>query len=278
MAIEKNRNKMKRILSAMLLVLALAAGIVNAQEDKDHNFKVSKNIEVFNNIYRYLDMIYVDTLDADEVIGSGIKGMLRSLDPYTEYYPEKEVKRLKNMLTGKYVGIGAVIRQNMKLGRVVIDEPYEGSPAAEAGLKKGDIILSINDTVMTDKNTAFVSSHLRGDPGTTFLLKIKRPSTGKTMQMRITRRAITLPYLPYYGLRPDSIGYINLNSFTDGCSKDVRRAFIDLKHRGMKGLVLDLRGNGGGSVSEAVKIVNMFVPKDITLVRTRGKMKRMNSD
>ena len=278
MAIEKNRNKMKRILSAMLLVLALAAGIVNAQEDKDHNFKVSKNIEVFNNIYRYLDMIYVDTLDADEVIGNGIKGMLRSLDPYTEYYPEKEVKRLKNMLTGKYVGIGAVIRQNMKLGRVVIDEPYEGSPAAEAGLKKGDIILSINDTVMTDKNTAFVSSHLRGDPGTTFLLKIKRPSTGKTMQMRITRRAITLPYLPYYGLRPDSIGYINLNSFTDDCSKDVRRAFIDLKHRGMKGLVLDLRGNGGGSVSEAVKIVNMFVPKDITLVRTRGKMKRMNSD
>ncbi len=267
---------MKRILYAIILLLAAAGA--RAQDDADHNFKVSKNIEVFNNIYRYLDMIYVDTLDADEVVGNGIKGMLNSLDPYTEYYPESETNRLKKMLTGKYVGIGAMIRQNMKLGRVVIDEPYEGSPAAEAGLKKGDIILSIDDTVMTDKNTAYVSSHLRGDPGTTFILKIQRPSTGKKMQMRITRRAITLPYLPYYGLRPDSIGYINLNSFTDECSKDVRRAFIDMKHRGMKGLVFDLRGNGGGSVSEAVKIVNMFVPKDITLVRTRGKMKRMNAD
>lgn len=269
---------MKRIIPTLLIVLALAAGIVKAQDDKGHNFKVSKNIEVFNDIYRYLDMIYVDTLDADEVIGTGIKGMLSSLDPYTEYYPEKEVKKLKGMLTGKYVGIGAIIRQNMQLGRVVIDEPYEGSPAAEAGLKKGDIILSIDDTTMTDKNTNYVSSHLRGDPGTTFILKIKRPSTGKKMQMHITRRAITLPYMPYYGLRPDSIGYINLNSFTDDCAKDVRRAFIDMKHQGMKALVLDLRGNGGGSVNEAVKIVNMFVPKDITLVRTRGKMKRMNSD
>ncbi len=261
-----------------MLILALAAGIVKAQDDKDHNFKVAKNIEIFNNIYRYLDMIYVDTLDADEVVGTGIKGMLNSLDPYTVYYPENEVNKLKNMLTGKYVGIGAIIRQNMQLGRVVIDEPYEGSPAAEAGLKKGDIILSIDDTTMTDKNTSFVSSHLRGDPGTTFILKIKRPSTGKTMKMRITRRAITLPFLPYYGMRPDSIGYINLNSFTEDCAKDVRRAFIDLKHQGMKALVFDLRGNGGGSVSEAVNIVNMFVPKGITIVKTRGKMKRMNKD
>lgn len=269
---------MKKLLLFATAAMLVMIGTVSAQNDKNHDFKVSKNLEVFNDIYRYLDMIYVDTLDADEVIGTGIKGMLNSLDPYTEYYPESEVNNLKKMLTGKYVGIGAIIRPNMQLGRIVIDEPYEGSPAAEAGLKKGDIILSIDDTTMTDKNTSFVSSHLRGDPGTTFLLKIKRPSTGKKMQMRITRRAITLPYLPYYGMRDDSIGYINLNSFTDGCSKDVRRAFIDLKHRGMKGLVFDLRGNGGGSVSEAVQIVNMFVPKDITLVRTRGKMKRMNND
>lgn len=269
---------MKKIIPVVMLILAIAAGIVKAQDDKDHNFKVAKNIEIFNNIYRYLDMIYVDTLDADEVVGTGIKGMLNSLDPYTVYYPENEVNKLKNMLTGKYVGIGAIIRQNMQLGRVVIDEPYEGSPAAEAGLKKGDIILSIDDTTMTDKNTSFVSSHLRGDPGTTFILKIKRPSTGKTMKMRITRRAITLPFLPYYGMRPDSIGYINLNSFTEDCAKDVRRAFIDLKHQGMKALVFDLRGNGGGSVSEAVNIVNMFVPKGITIVKTRGKMKRMNKD
>ncbi len=269
---------MKKILLAALAAFAVMAATVSAQDDKDHNFKVSKNIEVFNDIYRYLDMIYVDTLDADEVVGNGIKGMLRSLDPYTEYYPETEVNKLKKMLTGKYVGIGAIIRYNLQLQRVVVDEPYEGSPAAEAGLQKGDIILSIDDSVMTDKNTSYVSSHLRGDPGTTFILKIKRPSTGKKMQMRITRRAITLPYLPYYGMLTDSTGIICLNSFTDGCAKDVRRALIDLKHKGMKSLVLDLRGNGGGSVKEAVDIVNMFVPKGITLVRTRGKMERMNHD
>ena len=268
----------KKILLLAVIALVAFAGGAAAQEDKDHNFSVSKNIEVFGDIYRYLDMIYVDTLNADEVVGNGINGMLGSLDPYTEYYPESEVNKLKKMITGKYVGIGAVIRYNTALSRVVIDEPYEGSPAAEAGLRKGDIILSIDDTTMVDKNTSYVSSHLRGDPGTSFILKIKRPSTGKNMQMRITRRAIPLPYLPYYGLRPDSIGYINLNSFTDGCAKDVRRAFIDLKHKGARGLVFDLRGNGGGSVSEAVDIVNMFVPKDITVVRTRGKMKRMNKD
>lgn len=269
---------MKKILLYAFALVALIAGTASAQDDKDHNFQVSKNIDTFNNIYRYLDMIYVDTLNADEVIGSGIKGMLKSLDPYTEYYPEKEVNKLKKMFTGKYVGIGSVIRYNTSISRVVVEEPYEGSPAAEAGLKKGDIILSIDDTTMIDKTTAYVSSHLRGDPGTSFLLKIQRPSTGKKMQMRITRRAITLPYLPYYGMRPDSIGYINLNSFTDGCAKDVRRAFIDLKHRGAKALVFDLRGNGGGSVSEAVDIVNMFVPKDITILRTKGKMQRMNRD
>lgn len=269
---------MRKILLFAAAAFVLTFGTMRAQDDSEHNFKVAKNIAVFNEIYRYLDMIYVDTLDADEVVGTGIKGMLNSLDPYTEYYPESEVNNLKKMITGKYVGIGAVIRPNLQLGRIVIDEPYEGSPAAEAGLMKGDIILSIDDSTMTDKNTSYVSSHLRGDPGTTFLLKIKRPSTGKKMQMRITRRAITLPYLPYYGLRPDSIGYINLNSFTEGCAKDVRRAFIDLRHRGMKALVFDLRGNGGGSVSEAVDIVNMFVPKDITLVRTRGKMKKISKD
>lgn len=269
---------MKKILLYAFALVAIIAGTASAQDDKDHNFHVAKNIEIFNDIYRYLDMIYVDTLNADEVVGSGISGMLNSLDPYTEYYPEKEVNKLKKMLTGKYVGIGSVIRYNSAIKRVVIEEPYEGSPAAEAGLKKGDIILSIDDTTMTDKTTAYVSSHLRGDPGTSFILKIQRPSTGKKMQMRITRRAITLPYLPYYGMRPDSIGYINLTSFTDGCAKDVRRAFIDLKHRGAKALVFDLRSNGGGSVKEAVDIVNMFVGKDITLVRTRGKMERMNKD
>lgn len=262
-------------LSALLILTFMTA---TAQENKDHNFNVAKNMQVFNEIYGYLDLMYVDTLDADETIGAAVNSMLRSLDPYTIYYPENKVNDLRTMITGRYVGIGAVIRYNQKLKRVVIDEPYEGNPAAEVGLKKGDIILSINDSTMTDKDVSYVSSRLRGDAGTTFVLKIKRPSTDKTMQFKIKRRSVEMPSIPYYGLRPDSIGYLNLNSFTENCSKEVRRAFIDMKGKGMKGLVLDLRGNGGGSLSEAVNIVNMFVPKDITLVKTRGKLKRANHD
>lgn len=249
-----------------------------AQKDKDHNFEVAKNMEVFTAIYKNLDMMYVDTLNAGEVIGNGINAMLRSLDPYTEYYPENKVKELDRMLTGKYAGVGALIRYNQQLKRVVVDEPYENMPAAEAGLKKGDIILSIDDSTMTDKDVAYVSSRLRGEPGTSFILKVKRPSTGKTMRMKVTRRSIQLPYLPYYGLQENGVGYINLNAFTVNSARDVRRAFLDMRRQGMKGLVLDLRNNGGGSLQEAVDIVNMFVPKGIVLVQTRGKMTRVNKD
>lgn len=262
----------------LLALLLLPVTSVSAQESRSHNFDVAKNMQVFNEIYSYLDLMYVDTLDADEVVGTAINSMLRSLDPYTVYYPEEKANDLKMMITGRYVGIGAVIRYNQKLKNVVIDEPYAGNPAAEVGLKKGDIILSIDDSVMTDKDVSYVSSRLRGDAGTTFVLKVKRPSTGKTMQFKITRRSVAMPAIPYYGLRPDSIGYLSLSSFTEDCSKEVRRAFIDMKNKGMKGFVLDLRGNGGGSLSEAVNIVNMLVPKDITLVKTRGKLKRANYD
>lgn len=268
----------KRIFALAALLLTLSAGIAQAQEDKDHNFKVAKNMQVFNEIYSYLDLMYVDTLNADETIGTAINSMLRSLDPYTVYFPASKTNELKSMLTGRYVGIGSMIRLNQKLKRVVIDEPYAGTPAAEAGLKKGDIIISIDDSLMTDKDVSYVSSHLRGDAGTTFVLKIQRPTTGKTMEMKITRRAVEMPAIPYYGLQADSIGYLNLNQFTENCSKEFRRAFVDMRRQGMKGLVLDLRGNGGGSVPEAVNIVNTFIPKGITLVKTRGKLKRVNND
>lgn len=260
------------------MLLALPFTQITAQEDKDHNFNVGKNMQVFNEIYNYLDLMYVDTLNADEVVGTAINSMLRSLDPYTVYYPEDQVKNLRTMITGRYVGIGAVIRYNQKLKRVVIDEPYAGNPAAEVGLKKGDIILSIDDSTMVGKDDIYVSSHLRGDPGTTFVLKIKRPSTGKVMNFTIKRRSVELPSIPFYGLNGDGIGYLNLSSFTEGCAKDVRRALVEMKQKGMKGFVLDLRGNGGGSLSEAVDIVNMLVPKGITLVKTRGKLKRANRD
>lgn len=259
----------------LAMVLAMPAW---AQKEKNHDFVVAKNMDVFTSIYKNLDMMYVDTLDADEVIGNGINAMLRSLDPYTEYYPESEVKELKNMLTGKYAGIGSVVRYNYQLGYTVISEPYEGMPAQEAGLKKGDIILSINDSTMKGKEVSYVSDRLRGEPGTSFILKVKRPSTGKVMKVKLTRRTIQMPFLPYYGLLDGGIGYINFNSFTDQCAKDVRRAFIDLKKQGAKKLVFDLRNNGGGSVSEAVSIVNMFLPKDKVVLTMKGKLQRANNE
>ncbi len=249
-----------------------------AANAKDHHFELVKNLDIFNNIYRNLDLMYVDTLDADEVIGNGIRAMLRSLDPYTEYFPAENNKDLNLMLTGKYGGIGSIVRYHQKLKNVVVDEPYEGMPAAEVGLKKGDIILSIDDSTMVGKNVSYVSDHLRGEPGSQFVLKIKRPTTGKEMTFKITRKNIKLPELPYYGMRKNNVGYINFNSFTEGCSKTMRRAFIDLKEQGAEKLILDLRGNGGGSLSEAIDIINMWVPSGLTLVQTKGKLQRVNRD
>lgn len=261
-----------RIISFFLLV-NVAIGL-SAQDVKNHNLEVAKNIEIFNAIYKNLDLMYVDTLDASEVIGTGIKAMLRSLDPYTEYYPEEKQKELRLLMTGKYAGIGALVRYHQKLKRVVIDEPYAGMPAAEVGLKKGDIILQIDDSLMTDKTTTYVSERLRGDAGTTFVLKVLRPSTGKTMTFKITRQSIKMPELTYYGMLPNGIGYINLNTFTGEPAKPMRRAFLDLKKQGATKLILDLRGNGGGSLEECVDIANMWLPKGVTLVETKGKIGR----
>ena len=272
----KIKISMKKVLVSLLMVLLAAPAF--AQIDRDHDFKTAKNMDIFNSIYKNLDLMYVDTLDAQEVVGNGIKAMLGSLDPYTTYYPEEKVNELKNMLTGKYAGVGAVVRYNFQLQRVCISEPYENMPAAEVGLKKGDIILSIDDEDMTNKDVAYVSDHLRGDPGTSFIIKVKRPSTGKTLKMKITRRTIQMPFLPYYGMLEGGYGYINFNSFTDNCAKDVRRAFIDLKKQGAKGLVFDLRNNGGGSVSEAVSIINMFLPKGKTVLKMQGKLQRSNKE
>lgn len=268
---------MKKTILSLLLVVVSAFGFAQTKEN-DHNFEVAKQLDIFNAIYKQLDMMYVDTLDAEETIGYAIHAMLGSLDPYTEYYPEDKQSDLKMMISGKYAGIGALIRYHMGLKRVVIDEPYANMPAAEAGLKKGDIILSIDDSLMNDKTVSYVSEHLRGDAGTTFLLKVKRPSTGKTIKFKITRRAIQMPAVTYYGLQEKGVGYLSLSQFTEGCSKDVRRAFLEMKKQGMTSFVLDLRNNGGGSLQEAITILNMFVPKDLTLVKTVGKMSRVNRE
>lgn len=270
---------MRKLLLSLVLSIACACPSVMAQNDaSSHNFDVSKNIETFNAIYKTLDMMYVDTLNADDVIGYGINSMLRSLDPYTVYYPEDKTSDFNMMLSGKYAGIGAIIKYNLALGNVVIDEPYEGKPAAEAGLRKGDIILAIDDSTTVGKDASYVSSHLRGEAGTTFVLKFKRPSTGKTMTRRITRQSIQLPSVPYYGLQDNGIGYLNLTQFTEDCSKEVRRDFLEMRRNGMKAFVLDLRNNGGGLLNEAISIVNMFVPKNLVLVRTKGKIKQANRE
>lgn len=268
-----------RIMRKLLIyIFALLSLPVAAQSDKDHNFTVAKNLEVFNAIYKNLDLLYVDKLPADTVIGNAVDAMLESLDPYTEYYPQAKGKDLKMLMTGKYAGVGALIRYSPKYKNVFIDEPYENMPAANAGLRKGDLILAIDDLSMEGKTTQFVSDHLRGDAGTTFMIKIRRPSTGKIMKLKITRGAIKMPAVPYYGLLDNGIGYINLNQFTEDCSKDFRRAFVEMKKNGMHKLIVDLRNNGGGLESEAVNIVNLFVPKDVTIVSNHGKVKRLDRD
>lgn len=246
--------------------------LLSAQNTVNHNLEVAKQMEIFSTLYRYLDLMYVDTLNAEQVVGEGIKGMLNSLDPYTEYYPAADRKELKSMITGKYGGIGAIITYRSKDKRSVVSEPYFGMPAYEAGLRMGDVILAIDGEDMTNKQLSYVTEHLRGNAGTSFLLKYQRPGLKEPATVKITRRQIQMPAIPYYGMANDSVGFISFSQFTEDCAKLFRNAVIDLKRQGMSSLIIDLRANTGGSLSEAVDILNLFLPKDMTLVRTRGKL------
>lgn len=242
----------------------------------EHSFEVAKNLDILNSLYRQLDLYFVDSLEADKLITTGIDAMLESLDPYTEYFAEEDMSDLKQMTTGKYGGIGSVIRLR-KDSTVIISEPYAGMPAAEVGLKVGDVILKIDDKVITKgMMTAEVSDMLRGEPGTTFILKVQRPGEKKPREFKITRRNIKVDAIQYFDLIDENTGYIALNTFTEGCSKEMRKAIISLKERGAKQLIIDLRGNGGGLLNEAVDIVNLFVPKGLTIVETKGKVKASN--
>lgn len=260
-----------------LLLYAAIALPLQAQDKpkEDHSFSVSKNLDIFNSLYRKLDLFYVDTLDAEKLIQTGIDAMLESLDPYTEYYADEDLGDLKMMTTGKYGGIGSIIRMR-KDSAIIIAEPYEGMPAAEVGLKVGDVLKRIDQTDLKGKIVSEVSDLLRGEPGTTFVLRVQRPGEKKTRDFRITRRNIKVEPIPYYGLQ-GNVGYIALTQFTEHCSADVRRAVISLKEQGATSLVIDLRGNGGGLLGEAVSIVNLFVPKGLTIVETKGKVRMANS-
>ena len=255
----------------LFLILGLVPLAANAQKGEDHNFDIAKNLEVFHDIVTELDRFYVDTINPSKTIEAGIQAMLRGIDPYTEYYPEKDVNDLKMITTGKYAGIGAIIRQYTNRDYVYIDEPYENMPAARAGLKAGDEILSINGESMKGKASSYVSDHLRGEADTKLTITVRRPGVPDSISIDLTRSVISLPSVPYYGMWR-GYGYILLESFTEHCSRSVMEALVDLKEKGAKGIILDLRGNGGGLLQEAVDIVGLFVPKGTPLVETRGKI------
>ena len=257
----------------LLLLLPCLYLIAVAFKGDNRNFLISKHLDVFHAAFRELDMMYVDTLDVAKVIDGGIHAMVSALDPYTVYYPEEEDEDLKMMLTGKYAGVGAIIRYHKKYDRVVVVEPYEGMPALNAGLRAGDILLSIDGEDLKGLPVDKVSDKLRGEPSTQLSVRVKREGVADSlMEVKLTRANIALPSVPYYALLPDSTGYIILNSFTENCAREVRLAFIDLRNQGARRLVLDLRGNGGGSLSEAVDIAGLFIPKGSEVVSTKGKI------
>ena len=235
-------------------------------------FTIAKSLNVFNSVVRELKMLYVDDFDYENSVNTAIDAMLEDLDPYTVYYPADDTEELEMMITGKYAGVGAVIRYQKKRDHVVISEPYEDMPAHRAGLRAGDVLLRVDSVDVKGMDTQAVSNLLRGDAGTTVTVTAQRPDGSEPKTYRITRANIQLPVLPYYAMLDDSTGYILFERFVDNCSRDVRLALVDLKEKGAKRLILDLRGNGGGSLAEAVEIVNLFVPKGKTVVETRGRL------
>ena len=274
-----------KFISICIGVLLVGSVFFGFNKEDDRNFQIIKSLDVFNSVFKELDMFYVDSIDPKEVVEYGIRAMLAKTDPYTEYYPEED-NTLKEMTSGKFGGIGSVIRYYTPRKRVAIIEPSEGNPAAEAGLKAGDIIMEINGKDMAQGDripndlTSYVSDNLRGDPGTLCIIKVERPTSDSTyvpMEFKVTRGTICTNPVPYFGMLNDSIGYIYISTFSvEGCSKEVKRALVELKQQGATSLVIDLRGNGGGLLSEAVNVVNFFVPKGKEIVKTKGKFKQMD--
>lgn len=269
---KKFLNRQNGIIAVIVLI---AVAFFGFKKGDDRNFQIAQNLDIFNAIVKELDMFYVDTIDPNKTIREGIDNMLYSLDPYTVYYPENDQDELEMMVKGSYGGIGSLIRYNPKLQYTVIAEPYEGMPAAESGLKAGDILLEIDGKDL--KNNSDVSTLLRGQVGTSFKLKVQRPGVKEPLEFTIVRRSIQMPTIPYYGIMEGQVGYINLSSFSGTPSKDFKNAFLDLKKQGATSLVIDLRNNGGGLLDQAVEIVNFFVPRGKTIVTTKGKIKQASN-
>lgn len=258
-----------------MLVVAGAVCFLSFKSGDSRSFKIAKNLDIFNSIVKELDMFYVDTINADKTIREGIDAMLYSLDPYTQYFPEDDQAELEQMLKNSYGGIGSIIRYEPKLKRTVIAEPYENMPAANAGLKAGDILLEIDGKDLLGNTD--VSKLLRGQVGTSFKLKVQRPGTKEPLEFNIVRRSIQMPLIPYYAVLENNVGYINLSTFSGNPSKEFKQAFLDLKKKGITSLVIDLRNNGGGLLEESIEIANFFLPRGKTLVTTKGKIQQSSN-
>lgn len=267
--------KTKKILLAAITCIGIICGLTALKTD-DKSFEISKHLNIYATLFRDVNMFYVDEINPGDLVTTSIKSMLKSLDPYTVYYPESEMEDVKLMTTGEYAGIGAIISK--KGDQVIIREPYKNSPAAKAGLLPGDVIIAIDGNSTKGKNTEDVSTMLKGQPGKEITIKIHREFQEKPLEKKAIREKIQIPSVPFAGLVNDTTAYIYLTSFTDKSAADVRKSIIDLKNKGAKSLILDLRGNSGGLLDQAVDIVNYFVPKDSKVVDTKGKVKQWDKE
>lgn len=266
------KKKLLKAFRATLLGAALLLVVTIGSAFQGSYFEISKQLDIFTTLFQELNAYYVDDIEPGDLVKTGIDAMLASLDPYTNYIPESEIEDFRFQTTGEYGGIGALIRKREDY--VVVAEPYLGFPADKAGLKAGDILLEIDGKSVKGFNTSEVSEVLKGEAGSEVKVKVRREWTDEEFTTTLKRGKIQVDCVPYYGMLEDGVGYIKLSSFTDKASRDVKAAYNDLKSKGeMTGLVLDLRGNPGGLLREAVNIVNFFVPKGSEIVSTRGKVK-----
>jgi len=253
-------------------ILVITIGFYSFKQD-DKNFQIAKNLDIYYTLFRELNLFYVDDVEPTKLVKTSIEKMLESLDPYTNFIPEDDVEDFRFMTTGEYAGIGALIsKQN---GKIVIAEPYEGFPAQKSGLKAGDILLEVAGKSTEKLSTEDVSNLLKGPASKPVALKIQRFGQKKPLDIEVIREKIQIDPVPYYGMLDKETGYIRLSNFTADCTERVKMALIDLKEKqGAKKLVLDLRGNPGGLLMEAVRISNLFVSKGQEIVSTRGKVKQ----